>query len=85
MTEYRYHRHPSEAVDDCGQQVNHYAEAIDTFCRSHNEGRGWVVKYPYVTNSEGRTFCTTVDAVFRALMGREISAGQAVAEFIMVK
>jgi len=54
-------------VDDCGQQVDHHAEAICTFCGSHDEGRGWVVKYPYVTNSEGRTFCSTLDGVFRAL------------------
>ena len=43
------------------------------FLEARNEGRGWVVKFPFVTVREGMRFCKTPDEVFKAL---EIAAGK---------
>jgi len=32
---------------------------LDTFLDSENEGAGWIVKFPFVTNREGIQFCKT--------------------------
>ena len=43
------------------------------FLESHNEGRGWVVKFPFVTVREGLKFCKTERDVMHAL---DVSAGK---------
>jgi hypothetical protein len=46
---------------------------INKFLDKHNEGKGWVIKLPFVTMREGMIFATTKSDVFNGL---EIIAGK---------
>jgi len=42
-------------------------KVLDSFLNAHNEGNGWIVKLPFVTNREGIRFCKSKHSVVTAI------------------
>ena len=43
------------------------SDKLRLFLETNNEGKGWVVKFPFVTVREGLTFCKTIEQVLHTL------------------
>ena len=59
---------------DFGQDEDQ-TEAIVAFISLHDEGKGWVVKLPFTTNSERLSFWTSVAEILRAVEISESMCG----------
>ena len=68
---YRVKKTDTKRTPLCNHQRNVDNKALkplDVFLDDVNEGNGWVVKYPFVTNSEGIKFCHNKSSVIQMIL-----------------